>query len=247
MNKDKLEMEENNSVFKVNDDGESDKYIKEMYKFADKNEVKNNVILSVLGIFLVCVIVFSVLINIPFLKPKEAVAVDKVDRVVAKKPVAKVAPVAVKPVETRTKIYEYLNVEANRITILKNAVDLNKGSQKGVTVHLLSEILRVNTIAIPVGTSSVEQLMKALISMDWKKNTDFTKLEKGDICFTTDMPGKPGVPSHSYVFMGWVTDGKTDYANVCDGQIDEFGTTLHKRNIAITTTQKDKFGFYLRK
>ena len=49
------------------------------------------------------------------------------------------------------------------------------------------------TIAIPTNTSTVKQLVTDLTSMDWKKNTDFTKLEKGDICFTTDIPEKPGV------------------------------------------------------
>ena len=148
---------------------------------------------------------------------------------------------------TQTKIYEYLNIEGNRTSLLKKAVDLNKGSQKGVTIYLLAEVLRLNYIVIPASTSSVQQLMKDLTSMEWKKNTDFTQLQKGDVCFTTDMPEKPGVPSHSYIFMGWVEEGKTDYAYICDGQVEEFGDTLHKRNISITTTQKDKFSFFLRK
>ena len=83
--------------------------------------------------------------------------------------------------------------------------------------------------------------------MDWKKDTDLSQLEKGDLCFTTDMPKKVGVPSHAYVFMGWVEDGKTDCAYVCDGQIEEYGNILHKRNISISTEQKDKFSFFLRK
>ena len=111
----------------------------------------------------------------------------------------------------------------------------------------MSEILRSNSFAIPVGTSTVKQLLTELTSMDWKKNTDFTKLEKGDICFTTDMPKKPGVPSHAYVFMGWVEDGKTDYANICDGQIQANGDILHKRNVSISVAGKDKFSFFLRK
>ena len=61
------------------------------------------------------------------------------------------------------------------------------------------------------------------------------------------MPENPGVPGHSYVFMGWVEDGKTDYAYVCDGQVEEFGNILHKRNISISTAEKDKFSFFLRK
>lgn len=80
-----------------------------------------------------------------------------------------------------------------------------------------------------------------------EKNTDFNDLEKGDVCFTTDLAESPGSPSHTYIFMGWVEDGKTDYANIVDGQIQEFDKVLHKRNISVSTPQKDKFSFFLKK
>lgn len=240
-------------IAKLRNDGESEKYIKEMHELADKNEFKNNVVVLGLGIVIVSVIMFSILMNTSFMKPKTDLANSGV---VTKNTIDSsstennsIAPPETSqdaPKETPNKIFEYLDVEANRSLALKNAVDLNKGSQKGVTVYLLSEILRSNNIAIPDSTSNVEQLMKDLTSFDWEKNTDFTKLEKGDICFTTDMPEKPGVPSHAYIFMGWVEDGKTDYAYVCDGQVEEYGDTLHKRNISISTAEKDKFSFFLR-
>lgn len=239
---------------KLKDNGESEKYIKEMHELADKNEFKNNIVVLGLGIVIVSVIVFSILMNTSFMKPKTDIAQSGV---VTKNTIDSTSTEnnTSKPIETSqdvsdqapNKIYKYLGVEGNRASTLKNAVDLNKGSQKGVTVYLLSEILRSNGFDIPTDTSSVEQLMNDLTSMNWKKNTDFTQLEKGDICFTTDMPEKPGVPSHAYVFMGWVEDGKTDYAYVCDGQVEEYGNTLHKRNISISTAQKDKFNFFLRK
>lgn len=239
---------------KLKGDGESEKYIKEMHELADKNEFKNNIVVLGLGIVIVSVIVFSILMNTSFMKPKTDIAQSGV---VTKNTIDSTSTEnnTSKPVETLqdvsdqvpNKIYKYLDVEEHRTSTLKNAVDLNKGSQKGVTVYLLSEILRSNGFNIPTATSSVEELMNDLTSMNWKKNTDFTQLEKGDICFTTDMPEKPGVPSHAYVFMGWVEDGKTDYAYVCDGQVEEYGNILHKRNISISTAQKDKFNFFLRK
>ena len=178
--------------------------------------------------------------NTSFMNPKANVATNKV---VTKGTVDS----AIKPIVSQEKIYEYLNIEANRTSILEKAVKLNKGSKTGVTVYLLSEILRSNGFAIPDDTSTVKQLVTDLTSMEFKKNTDFTKLEKGDICFTTDVPKKPGVPSHAYVFMGWVEDGKTDYANIIDGQVQEYGNILHKRNISISVSEKDKFSFFLRK
>ena len=178
--------------------------------------------------------------NTSFMKPKINVPPNKI---VTKSSTES----TIKPILSQEKIYGYLNVEENRTSVLKKAMELNKGSKTGVTVYLLSEILRSNGFAIADSTSTVKQLVTDLTSMEWKKNTDFTKLEKGDICFTTDVPKKPGVPSHTYVFMGWVEDGKTDYANIIDGQVQEYGNILHKRNISISVTEKDKFSFFLRK
>lgn len=231
---------------KLKDDGESEKYIKEMHDLADKNEFKNNLIVLVLGIVIVSIIIFTILMNTPLMKPKTDVAASKI---VTKNTIDSTSTEnsTIKPIATANKIYEYLDVETNRTTALKKAVELDNGSKKSVTVYLLSEILRANTIDIPVDTSTVKQLVTDLTSMGWIKNTNFTDLVKGDICFTTDIPDKPGSPSHAYVFMGWVKDGETDYAYVCDGQVEEYSNVLHKRNISISTGEKDKFGFFLRK
>ncbi|MBC8059703.1 MAG: hypothetical protein H7Y18_03465 [Clostridiaceae bacterium] len=257
MNKNKLTNKEIDKVVKLKDEPEDDaKYIKEMYDLADKNKFKNNIVASGLAIAIASVIMISIIMNITFLRPKTDVAISKAPTkdAISKDTIPKdtvdnstTKPVEVKPIEIQTKVFEFLDIEANRTSVLQKAVALNKGSQKGVTVYLLSEILRLNTVAIPDSTTSVEKFMKALTSMDWKKDTDYTKLQKGDICFTTDMPEKHGVPSHTYIFMGWVEEGKTDYAFVCDGQVEEFGTILHKRNLSIPTTKLDKFSFFLRK
>lgn len=225
---------------KIKGDGESEKYIKEMHDLADKNEFKNNLIVVGLGIVIVSIILFSVIMNTSIMNSTVAVATDKIVSI-------DTSDSSIKPLVTPNKIYEYLDVEENRTNVLNKAVDLNAGSKNGITVYLLSEILRSNSINIPEGTSTTNQLVDDLTSMDWKKNTDFTKLEKGDICFTTDIPEKPDEPSHAYVFMGWIEDGKTDYANICDGQVQEYDAILHERNISIATNQKDKFSFFLRK
>jgi len=237
---------------KLKNDTESKKYIKEMHDIADKNEFKNNVVVIGLAIVIVSIIIFSILMNTSFMKPKTAV-VEKTPVTKSSnantpaKPAVTSKPSITKSIVEPNNIYEYLNVEANRTSVLKKAVDLNHGSKKGLNVYLLSEILRSNTYAIPAKTTTVKQLMSSLLSLDWKKNRNITQLKKGDICFTTDMPSKVGTPSHAYIFMGWVKEGKTDYANICDGQVEEFGTILHKRNLSITTTQKDKFSFFIRK
>lgn len=244
---------EYSKVPRIKDDEESQKYIKEMHDLADKNEFKNNVIVLGLGVVIVSVILFSVLMNSSFMQPKAAEIAKEVKEVVQQttvdsastESVDKVDPV--EQVKPENNIYEFLGEETNKASVLKKAIDLNNGSKTGLTVYLLSEILRSNAYDVPNETYTVKGLMEKLTSLGWKKNTDFNKLEKGDICFTTDLVGKPGIPSHTYIFMGWVEDGKTDYANIVDGQIEEFGNMLHKRNISVITPQKDKFSFFLRK
>ena len=232
----------NHSGFtKLKDDGDSDKYIKEMHDLADKNELKNTIVVVGLGIVVAAIVIFSLFMNTSFMNPKDDVATHKT----VIKPTTDNSSNNV--IVTPDKIYAYLDIEANRTAVLKKAVSLNEDNQKGLTVYLLSEILRANNTVIPEKTFTIKQLVTDLTSMDWKKNTDFNALKKGDICFTTDMPGNTNVPSHAYVFMGWVEEGKTDYAYVCDGQINEFGKILHKRNLSISTTKKDKFSFFLRK
>ncbi|MGV8982511.1 hypothetical protein [Clostridium sp.] len=231
---------EHSGFSKLNESDESGKYIKEMHELADKNELKNNVIVLVLFIVTASIIIFTILMNTPLMQPKTNAVASKVD-------VKSTIDNTAKPISTQQTIYDYLNIKANRTSVIKKSVELNGGSKTGTTVYLLSEVLRLNTIAIPKDTSTVKQLVTDLTALGWKKNTDVTKLEKGDICFTTDMPNKAGSPSHSYVFMGWIEDGKTDYANICDGQIQDNGDILHKRNVSILIDEKDKFSFFLRK
>jgi len=234
-------------ITKLKGNKESEKYIKEMHDLADKNEFKNNVVVIGLGIIIAIIILFSIIMNTSFMKPKTDVVDSKTaPKNTTDKSSTKNTNINA-PIIIPTKIYEYLNVKANRTSVLKKAVVLNHGSNDGLTVYLLSEILRTNGITIPTKTITVKQLARDLTSLGWVKNTNVSQLEKGDICFTTDMPGKIGSPSHTYVFMGWVKDGKTDYGNIIDGQVKEYNDILHKRNISITTTKKDKFSYFLRK
>jgi hypothetical protein len=61
---------------------------------------------------------------------------------------------------------------------------------------------------------------------------DAADLRKGDIAFTQDTAPFEGElwPNHTYVFVGWVTPGETDYAWVIDNR-QEFGAP-YVRNIA---------------
>jgi len=145
------------------------------------------------------------------------------------------------------KLYKYLLNDTNRSVSLKNAIDLNQGKNTGMTILFLSELMRNSGLDVPKNICNTSQLVSYLKSKSWKAYYDYHKLQKGDICFTTDLIGMKGVPSHAYVFMGWVEDGKTDYAYVCDGQVSEYKKTIHIRNIDFATKTKDKFNFFMRK
>ena len=64
-------------ISKLNDHGESQKYIKEMHELADKNEFKNNLIVLGLFVVIVSIIMFSILMNTSFMNPKTDISTNK--------------------------------------------------------------------------------------------------------------------------------------------------------------------------
>jgi len=153
--------------------------------------------------------------------------------------------------DIRTKIYDYLCQDQNRRKVLKSALALNKGRTSNSCVYFVSETLRRNGVPIPKGAGNTKQLLAVLNKRGWKKESDFKKLQPGDVCFTTDFNGsKKGKPSHTFIFMGWVKPGNYDYAYICDNQIRDYkGNTYHIRNIKGRGKQngytKEAFSFFM--
>lgn len=246
-----------NSYSNLETSEETKKYIKEMQEMEDKNEKKNNLIFTSLAIPLILIAAFmikqvtSVSINLV----KNSSNVQQSKNIVSNsqptedtistenKDAAKQASINTEALNTR--VYTYLNNKANRTTSLNEAKALNHGSDKGLSTIFITEILRNNNYDISKSVINTKSLVSELEKNGWKKNTDYKKLEKGDIVFTT--ASKSNSPTHVYIFMGWVKEGKTDYANICDSQISEYSDTLHKRNIDFSTPKKDKFNFFMRK
>ncbi len=141
-----------------------------------------------------------------------------------------------KEIALNEKIAKYIQDKNNRQKSFKEAVSINKGSEKGVSVIFISQLYRNNGYDIPKNTISTKGLLEDLKKKNWTKETDYNKLQKGDICFTT--VDSADSPSHAYIFMGWVKEGKTDYAYVCDGQTSDYDDTLHKRNLSVSTAKK---------
>jgi len=154
--------------------------------------------------------------------------------------------------QVRESIYKYLKSEKNQMQIYEAAMKLNNGSSQNTCVYFISEVLRNNKFQIPKETCNTGQMIALLEKEGWEKDSNYKNLKPGDICFTTDDKGnKNGVPSHTYVFMGWVKEGNYDYAYICDNQAKDYGNKVyHVRNISITASangyKKDAFSFFMK-
>lgn len=150
------------------------------------------------------------------------------------------------------KLHKYLEDEDNQISVYEKAKKLNGGDSANTCVYFVAEVLRRNGIEIDESTCNTEQLIKILEKKGWRKISNYKELMPGDLCFTTDNFGnKNGIPSHTYIFMGWVEKDKYYYAYICDNQAKDYNNQVyHIRNIAIVDKAngftKDAFSFFMR-
>lgn len=148
-------------------------------------------------------------------------------------------------------IYNYLSSSGNRIKVYDKAASLNNGSTSNTCVYFISEVLRENGFQVSSSICNTSGLISLLKANDWAKDYNYKDLKPGDICFTTDShSNKYGVPSHTYVFMGWVKENSYDYAYVCDNQAKDYGGKIyHLRNIRVHASangqDKDPFSFFM--
>lgn len=153
----------------------------------------------------------------------------------------------------REKIYTSMNDKTTRLKAYNRAVALNNGATSNTCVYFLSEVLRINGFKIDDKVCNTFELLDVMKKDKWKKEKDYKKLKKGDICFTTDEKlDKDGIPTHVYIFMGWKEEGKYDYAYICDNQAKDYaGKIYHLRNITNVATEKgnakEPFSFFMYK
>lgn len=150
-------------------------------------------------------------------------------------------------------IYSYLSYSDNRLKVYDKAAHLNNGSTANTCVYFISQVLRENSLQVPSSVCNTSQLISFLKANNWVKDYNYKDLKPGDICFTTDShSNKYGVPTHTYVFMGWAKENSYDYAYVCDNQAKDYdGKIYHLRNIRVHATSngqdKDPFSFFMYK
>lgn len=153
----------------------------------------------------------------------------------------------------RENIYNSMQIKENRVKAYNNAIYLNNGDSSNTCVYFLAEVLRMNEEKIPKDVCNTTELLGIMNKEGWKVEKDYKKLKPGDICFTTDENlNKNGTPTHVYIFMSWVEEGKYDYAYICDNQAKDYkGKIYHTRNIKnisnIKNSQKEPFSFFMHK
>ncbi len=106
------------------------------------------------------------------------------------------------------KIYNSMMIKENRLKAYSRSIKLNKGSSSNTCVYFIAEVLRINGENIDDNVCNTNQLLQIMKKGGWKKEKDYKKLKPGDICFTTDENlNTNGIPTHTYIFMGWVDEG----------------------------------------
>ncbi|MEG2353107.1 MAG: hypothetical protein RSB70_00525 [Clostridium sp.] len=249
-------------------DNEAQKYIKEMRKMDQVNEKKGDKLLAV-TLASILVIGLGVGTFVSWTKPKEVTKENNPTVVinnpssdeVANKPLGEelptkkeessgntvVDPITVENLNELNKIYEYAKSDDNRQTSLDKAIELNQGSSSGVSAIMISQILRNNGYEVPEDVYSTSALRNYLSDNGFTKETDLSKLKPGDICFTKDMDQIEDTPSHTYIFIKWIEEGKTSFAQVVDSHVKDYGATLHERNIDETVDGKDNLNYFYTK
>jgi hypothetical protein len=155
--------------------------------------------------------------------------------------------------DLQKEIYNSMLNKDNRLKAYSRAVSLNQGSSANTCVYFLSEVLRMNGEKIDDNICNTTEFLGIMKRDGWKKETDYKKLQPGDICFTTDEKlNSNGTPTHTYIFMAWKDEGKYDYAYVCDNQAKDYdGKIYHLRNISKVETIKgnikEPFSFFIYK
>ncbi len=140
---------------------------------------------------------------------------------------------------TGVKLYVYLRFATNISSVLNRAVILHNGDLSNNCDYFSSEVMRRIGVAVPSSTANTGQYLYYLRTHAFIASYNIRELTAGSICFTK--PGLHGYnPTHTFVFMGWVTTGKYDLAYVADNQ----GNSVHVRNMGVTAAT-DAFAFFM--
>ena len=135
------------------------------------------------------------------------------------------------------KLLNYLTSAVNVSRVVNRAVALHWGNPSNTCVYFSSEVMRRIGVAVPTAICNTREYLAYLRAHAWVSTYNIKTLTPGSICFTTSIGG---YPTHTFVFMGWVTNGDYNLAYVADNQ----GRAVHVRNMG-ATKETDACAFYM--
>lgn len=139
------------------------------------------------------------------------------------------------------RIYQYMLNPANEVNVHNTAVRLHGGITVNNCAFFASEVLRRQGVSIQSAVGNVEQLQGILTRIGFQRDFNLRNLKPGDIAFTERF-------THTFIFMGWVNQGRYDYAYVVDNQARMFGGEVyHIRKLDSYEPSKDtdKTAFFM--
>ena len=131
-------------------------------------------------------------------------------------------------------LFAFYSVKKNYDAVFKEVLSFHKSGRANGCVAFMSSALRQSGTAVPknktIGgynvslvTTAFSQYLKT--NLGWKKISNSSALQQGDVVFTESEPEWPGVPAHTYMFHSW-----KDKANGIGWVIDNQNFT-HVRNV----------------
>ncbi|MBU3161155.1 hypothetical protein KPL37_15650 [Clostridium frigoris] len=151
---------------------------------------------------------------------------------------AKLSALGLKQTAIGAKLSTYLSSSANIVNVLNKAIELHSGDSSNNCVYFSSEAMRRIGRGVPMSMCNTLDYIHYLRSNAWVSSSNIKELTPGSICFTVS--NGQGYPTHTFVFMGWVTDRDYTSAYVADNQ----GTSVHIRNMG-STYATDAFASFM--
>ena len=159
---------------------------------------------------------------------------------------APIAPVAYIPNNTanRAPLSKIVGVNGRLLAYYSNADNYRTvhaqvmswfGTTSNGCVAFMSTALRNSGVPVPralnakgynisTWTAALAEYLE--FQLGWIRLTQLKDLRPGDIAFTLDLDGTPGIPAHVFLFVEW-TDDRSSWARVIDNQ-----GFLHKRDLS---------------
>jgi len=118
-----------------------------------------------------------------------------------------------------SRIVRYCSLDDNYSSILREAQRV-RGAEDNTCVAFQSEALRRLGRRVPAKDSYGNTSPISLVTRPYsrwlsdnlgpEKVSNYSKLQPGDLCFSSDAPGYPGFPAHTYIFESFY-DAKKAY------------------------------------